>query len=252
MATRLPTPWLNRLVCGRGLRLAGTLTAAVVLQPRQLVAQEAADLPEAASTSVQPQPWQTLPPHWIQWLGWSHKGPRLAWRQGPDWAPPLPGSPVEIALLGADGHPAALLHQTANPGAALAERAIHFTRPLRQERKAPADVLVRSGNGRVLAVVVRRQPAPIAAVLEKKRRSYDPLLRWPLRGPADRVDVMAFEDVGHRFLALVVHTDAGPDRQAQLALVPLTRRGPQRPLLLTPTPLPRPLTLPLPPTATLR
>ena len=184
----------------------------------------AVELPIAATPELIAWPNPSSPPAWIQWLGWSNDGTRVAWRQGPEWAQLLTGTPIEIVRVDQRGASVAHLHQRGNPAVALRERHIRSTEPLFVERKSERDVLLRTSNGRTLAIVVRPGPTSTAAVLEKNRSSYDPIARWLVRGPGNRVDVMAFEDLSHRLLALVVHTDSGPVRQAQLALVPLSRK----------------------------
>lgn len=191
------------------------------------------DLPLAASPTLMAWPNPSAPPAWIQWLGWSPDGTRLAWRQGPEWAQLLPGTPIEIVRLDARGNVVTHVHQRQNPGAALKARGIRSTEPLFVERKTERDVLLQTSTGRTFALVVRPGRTSVAAVLEKNRRSYEPIARWLVRGPAERVNVMAFEDLGHRLLALVVHTDSGPLRQAHLAVVPLGRKLPVQVSALT-------------------
>ncbi len=209
----------------------------VSLPARATSVDAAAQLP----VELAPPPTPTLvawpnpssPPAWIQWLGWANDGKRLAWRQGPEWAQMLPGTPIEIARLDERGNLVTHLHQRENPSQALKDRHIKSTEPLFVERKTDRDVLLRSSTGRIFAVVVRPGRTSVAAVLEKKRRSYDPIARWLIRGPASRVDVMAFEDLSHRLLALIVHADGGPLRQAHLAVLPLSRTIPVQVSALT-------------------
>jgi hypothetical protein len=193
----------------------------------------AVEPPVAPTPTLVTWPDTSSPPAWIQWLGWSPDGKRLAWRQGPEWAQLLPGTPIEIVRLDERGAAVMHIHQRENPAAALRERHIRSTEPVFVERKSDRDVLLRTSSGRMLAVVVRPGATSIAAVLEKNRRSYDPIARWQVRGPANRVDVMAFEDLSHRLLALVVHTDGGPVRQAHLAVVPLSQKLPPQVSALT-------------------
>ncbi len=195
--------------------------------------QPALDLPLTVTPELIAWPNPSAPPAWIQWLGWSADGHRLAWRQGPEWAQLLPGTPIEIARVDERGQVVTNLHQRANPAGALKERHIRSTEPLVVERKTDRDVLLQTSNGRLLAVVVRPGRTSVAAILEKNHRSYEPIARWLVRGPASRVDVMAFEDLGHRLLALVVHADSGPLRQAHLAVVPLSRKIPVQVAALT-------------------
>jgi hypothetical protein len=192
-----------------------------------------AELPMASTPAMTTWPSPASPPAWIQWLGWSNDGKRLAWRQGPEWAQLLTGTPIEIVRLDERGTLVTHVHQRNNPGQALKDRHIKSTEPLFVERKTDRDVLLRSSTGRTFAIVVRPGKTSVAAVLEKKRRSYDPIARWLIRGPANRVDVMAFEDLSHRLLALVVHADSGPLRQAHLAVLPLSRTIPVQVSALT-------------------
>lgn len=183
-----------------------------------------AQLPEPTTLPEPPTSTQQ-PPAWIQWLGFSPDGQRLAWRHGPSWAPMLPGSPIEIVRLDPMGNIVDHVHQRLNPRGALTARKIHSPEPVRMQRITDRDVLVQTTKGRLFAVVVRQGKQVEAAVLEKRRGSYDPLLRWNLRGPANRVEVLAFEDWTHRLLALVVHTDQNDARQAQLVVLPMRVPG---------------------------
>lgn len=194
---------------------------------------DVADLPIAVTPDLVTWPNPSSPPAWIQWLGWSDDGHRLAWRQGPEWAQMLPGTPIEIVRLDDHGNPVTHLHQRQNPGAVLKAKHIRTTEPLFVERKTDRDVLLRTSSGRMLAVVVRPGRTSVAAVLEKNRRSYEPIARWLIRGPANRVDVMAFEDLRHRLLALVVHADSGPLRQAHVAVLSVARKVPAEVFALT-------------------
>ena len=177
-------------------------------------------------------------PAWIQWLGFSSDGQRVAWRQGPHWTTILTGSPIEIARLDKSGRVVAHIHQTSLPSEALKQRRIRLTPQVRWQRKGPRDMLLESSDGRVFAVVVRPGKPGVAALLEKRRGSYDPLLRWSLRGPAARLDVVAYEDWSHRWLAVVVHADNEELADAQVVLVPLARGVRAKPTLLVDLPLP--------------
>ena len=212
-----------------GLPDAATRTSAQAPEAPQLPV----DLPLAATLEHVAWPNPSSPPAWIQWLGWSDDGHRLEWRQGPEWAQMLPGTPIEIARLDDRGNVVTHLHQRENPAVALKTRHIRTTEPLFVERKTDRDVLLQTSTGRMFAVVVRPGRSSVAAILEKNHRSYEPIARWPIRGSASRVDVMAFEDLSHRLLALVIHADSGPLRQAHVAVVPLSRKFPVQVSALT-------------------
>ena len=127
------------------------------------------DLPPAATPVLIAWPNPSAPPAWIQWLGWAPDGRRLAWRQGPEWAPLLPGSPIEIVRLDERGAVLTNLHQRETPAVALKQRHIRSTEPLPVERKTDRDVLLQTSTGRLLAVVVRPGRTSVAAILEKNR-----------------------------------------------------------------------------------
>ena len=74
---------------------AATRTSAQAPEAPQLPV----DLPPAVTLEHVAWPNPSSPPAWIQWLGWSDDGHRLAWRQGPEWAQMLPGTPIEIVRL---------------------------------------------------------------------------------------------------------------------------------------------------------
>lgn len=113
-----------------------------------------------------------------------------------------------------------------------------MTPQVRWQRKTPRDTLLESSDGRVFAVVVRSGKPGFAAVLEKRRGSYDPMVRWPIRGPAARVDVAAYEDWSHRWMAIVVQADSDELADAQVVVVPLARNVRQTPTLLIESPTP--------------
>ncbi len=169
----------------------------------------APDLPEFAA-----------PPAWIQWLGWSEDGKRLAWRQGPADLQRRPGLPIEIAKVDASGAFVDRLHVTANVVAVLRARRIAVGPPVQSEQVTPSDVVLASAQGKLLAVAARGEPA-IAAILRKRGTSYQPIARWDVRSPATRMSAQGYEDPSHRLLAVVATTGTGAKAQAHLVLVPL-------------------------------
>lgn len=176
-------------------------------------------LPQA-STETADLPPATEQPAWIQWLGWSDDGHRLAWRQGPATEPRRPGLPVEIVRLDSKNAFADRLHVTTDILTALNARRIHVTPPVESQQVAPGDVILRTAKGRLLAVAVRGEPA-IAAVLMKRGKSYQTIARWPVRSPATSVVAYGWEDAEHRLLAIVATTGRDAQSQAHLVLVPL-------------------------------
>lgn len=165
-------------------------------------------------------PQTAPPPAWIQWLGWSEDGRRIAWREGPADRQQAPGQPIEIARLDARGAIVDRLHVEKDVNPALGQRRIRMRRVAQVQRVAPGDLLVRTDAGRLFAVALRGTPAQVA-VLEKRGDAYEPVARWAVRSPASRIEVAAFPDLARRLVAVVVHSGAGKARQASLMVLPL-------------------------------
>lgn len=170
---------------------------------------QASELPQVAA-----------PPAWIQWLGWSEDGKRVAWRQGPANLPRRPGLPIEVAKVDASGAFVDRLHVTENILAVLNARRITVGPAVASEQVTPGDVLLASEQGKLLAVAVRGEPA-IAAILLKRGGTYQPIARWNVRSPATRMSAQGYEDSLHRLLAVVATTGTGTQAQAHLVLLPL-------------------------------
>jgi hypothetical protein len=191
----------------------------------------------ARTAAANPQlslPNAVTPPTWIQWLGWSDDGHRIAWREGTADQKLAPGQPVEIARLDARGAIDDRLQVVARIGWSLARRGIRVRSVARSERVAPADVLLKTARGRLLAVVVRGEP-PEIAVLRKTGATYSAVARMPVRGPALPLDASGFPDDAEQCIAIVAHTGKGPSRQGTLIVVPLSQPAAAPPLSPTPT-----------------
>ena len=199
--------WLRAMLLS-GLALPGTLASAAE-PPPQTESDAEGDLPELPA-----------PPAWIQWLGWSDDGRRMAWREGNASQSMAPGLPAEIARLDETGAVVERAHIKANIAAALEKRTIRAREVAETQIVSPSDVLVRTARNRLFAVAVRGSP-PTAAVLERRGKVYEPVARWAVRGPTELVKVTAMEDDGHRLLALIVHTGEGKSHQGTLLVLPL-------------------------------
>lgn len=181
----------------------------------------ATGLAEPATPSVAELPDVESPPAWMQWLGWSSDGRRIAWRQGSAKQQPRVADPIEIARVDDRGGIVQRLQVRENVAAALASRQIHLVAPVAHEQVTPADVLLRTASGRLYAVIIRGQAHPTATVLEKHGDSYDPVAQWPVRGPATRVEANGFEEQKHRFMAVMAQTGLGNQRQTHIVVLPL-------------------------------
>ena len=178
-------------------------------------------LPTEVTPSVAELPAVEPPPAWMQWLGWSSDGHRIAWRQGSAKQLARVAGPIEIARLDDRGGIVQRLQVRENVAAALASRQIRLVAPVAHEQVTPADVLLRTATGRLYAVIVRGTEHPTATVLEKRGDSYDPVAQWPVRGPAARVEANGFEEQTHRLMAVMTHTGQGDQRQAHIVVLPL-------------------------------
>lgn len=167
-----------------------------------------------------PLPDDAVPPAWIQWLGWSEDGRRIAWREGKADEPRRPGQPIEIARLDAQGGVLDRVHVTTEVLPSLHARRIRILPPVASEQATPSDVVLQTAGGHLLAVAVRGEPA-VAAVLRKKSGQYEPIARWDVRSPATRMTAVGFEDDAHKRLAIVATTGQGRTAQAHLIVVPL-------------------------------
>lgn len=176
--------------------------------------------PEASPDADSDLPDVAAPPAWIQWLGWSDDGRRMAWREGTASQSMAPGLPAEIARVDETGAVVERVHIKANIAAALEKRTIRAREVAETQVISPSDVLVRTARNRLFAVAVRGSP-PTAAVLERRGKDYEPVARWAVRGPTELVKVTAMEDDGHRLLALIVHTGEGKTHQGTLLVLPL-------------------------------
>jgi hypothetical protein len=180
-------------------------------------------LPKQATPAEGPAPLPETaePPAWIQWLGWSEDGRRIAWREGSASEPRRPGQPIEIARLDAQGGILDRVHVTTEVLPSLHARRIRVQPPVQTDQATPGDVVLQTARGSLLAVAVRGEPA-VAAVLRKHSGKYEPIARWDVRSPATHVTAQGFEDDAHRLLAIVATTGQGKSAQAHLILVPLT------------------------------
>ena len=197
------------------------LTALLLLPAAHALAEDPAPLPNAPTAAQTDLPEIPPPPAWMQWHGWSDDGQFLAWREGNSEQQMARGQPVEIARVDAKGAILAREHIVENPAAVLEARHIHLRAVAETEAVTPSDVLVRTTGQRLLAVLARDEPAPIAGVMEKRGDEYHLRARWQVRGPVEDIRVTAAEDEQHRRLALIVHTGRGKSQQGTLLVLPL-------------------------------
>ncbi|MSP91985.1 MAG: hypothetical protein EXR79_09340 [Myxococcales bacterium] len=212
-----------RIALGQAALLAG------LLLPRHVLA-DVATRTGAGSVASAELPGAASPPAWMQWLGWSDDGTRLAWREGGPDATAAPGQPAEVARLDEWGAITSRLHLTGRIGWSLARRTIRVRAPAQQSRAAAADVLVRADSGPGFAVVARRVPPELAVLRSIEGKGYQPVARVPVRTPALPLDVAAFPDPTGRLMAIIAHTGAGRLRQATLLVVPLRSATETRPM----------------------
>ncbi|MCO4762904.1 MAG: hypothetical protein KC502_15420 [Myxococcales bacterium] len=160
------------------------------------------------------------PPTWVWWLGWSRKSDRIAWRSGKFGTGNRKNDPIWVARLGPTGKVAARAYFKNNPAKVLQARSIVRRSRLLSEQVGPADVLLRTRHGRLLAVVVRGDP-PVVSVLCKDGGVYRPVAMESVRGPTRRIYAYGFESPDHRFVAVVATTGVYLHAQTSLFIVPL-------------------------------
>ncbi len=176
-------------------------------------------------------------PAWFHWIGWSTDGRFAAWRQGHSRETNKPGTPVWLARVQANGVRGAATLSRGPVRKTLAEHGIRGRVWVWRDQITPVDVILRTRNDVLLAVVVRGVP-PVLAVLRKWQGEYEVVANRAVPGPVVSINSQAFESSGGDRIAVLARTHTAQTTSAWLFTLPLSGRPvpPSKPTSAKPAP----------------
>jgi len=203
----------------------------VYRSPHHLLTMMALAVAMAAALLGAPQPVEAASPArvqqpaWYHWIGWSTDGRFAAWRQGHSRQANRPGTPVWLARVQSNGTMSKPDVSRGPVRKALANHGIRGRIWVWRDQVSPVDVLLRTREDVLLAVVVRSVP-PVLAVLRKWRGEYEVVARRPVPGPVVSIDAQAFESSGGDLIAVLARTHTASSTSAWLFTLPLAGAPP--------------------------